>query len=143
MDGRENVLYNSGKITFFPHLSKIIKLHLLHDNSYYKTNRCYFDWLYLQHSIYLIYYVHIIRSINYKLVSRYFILWNVLYNKTMLLFYIIITLPFIFRQLMNWLNLIWFIVLKATFSNISPISWRPVLVVEEAGENHRQWASNW
>jgi hypothetical protein len=32
-----------------------------------------------------------------------------------------------------------------TFSNISAISWRPVLVVEEAevpGENHRPWASN-
>ena len=36
-------------------------------------------------------------------------------------------------------------VLNATFSNISAISWRPVLVVEEAGvpgENHRPWASN-
>jgi hypothetical protein len=35
----------------------------------------------------------------------------------------------------------WFIVLNATFSNISAISWRSVLVVEEAGvsgENHRQ-----
>jgi hypothetical protein len=31
----------------------------------------------------------------------------------------------------------------ATFSNISAISWRPVLVVEEAGENHGPWASNW
>jgi hypothetical protein len=31
---------------------------------------------------------------------------------------------------------------NATFSNISAISWRPVLVVEEAGvpgENHRPW----
>jgi hypothetical protein len=39
-----------------------------------------------------------------------------------------------------------FIVLNVTFSNISAISWRPVLVVEEAGvpeENHRPWASNW
>jgi hypothetical protein len=27
-------------------------------------------------------------------------------------------------------------VFNATFSNISVISWRPVLVVEEAGENH-------
>jgi hypothetical protein len=39
-----------------------------------------------------------------------------------------------------------FIVFNATFSNISAISWRPVLVVEEAGvpgENHRPWASNW
>ena len=42
------------------------------------------------------------------------------------------------------LNLIdWFIVFNATFSNISAISWRPVLVEEEAGENHRPWASNW
>jgi hypothetical protein len=35
---------------------------------------------------------------------------------------------------------------NATFSNISAISWRPALVVEEAGvpgENHRPWASNW
>jgi hypothetical protein len=35
---------------------------------------------------------------------------------------------------------------NATFSNISAISWQPVLVVEEAGvpgENHRPWASNW
>ena len=35
---------------------------------------------------------------------------------------------------------------NATFNNIPAISWRPVLVVEEAGvpgENHRPWASNW
>ena len=34
----------------------------------------------------------------------------------------------------------WFIVFNSTFSNISAISWWPVLVVEEAGvpgENHR------
>ena len=40
----------------------------------------------------------------------------------------------------------WFSVFNATFDNISTISWRPVLVVEEArvpGENHRPWASNW
>jgi hypothetical protein len=40
----------------------------------------------------------------------------------------------------------WFLVFNATFSNISAISWRPVLVVEEAGvpgEYHRPWASNW
>jgi len=39
------------------------------------------------------------------------------------------------------LILIRFIVLNATFSNISAISWRQVLVVEEAevtGENHGQ-----
>jgi hypothetical protein len=40
-------------------------------------------------------------------------------------------------------------VFNATFNNISVISWRSVLlveetrVVEEAGENHRPWASNW
>jgi hypothetical protein len=28
-------------------------------------------------------------------------------------------------------------VFSTTFSNISAISWRPVLVMEEAGENHR------
>ena len=32
---------------------------------------------------------------------------------------------------------------NATFSSISTISWWPVLVVEEARENHRPWASNW
>jgi hypothetical protein len=26
---------------------------------------------------------------------------------------------------------------------LSAISWRQVLVVKEAGENHRPWASNW
>jgi len=39
-----------------------------------------------------------------------------------------------------------FLMFNATFSNISAISWRLVLVVEEAevpGENHRSWASNW
>ena len=37
-------------------------------------------------------------------------------------------------------------VFNDTFSNISAISWRSVLVVEEAGvpgENHRPWESNW
>ena len=32
------------------------------------------------------------------------------------------------------------------FTPLSAISWRPVLVMEEAGvfkENHRPWASNW
>ena len=30
-----------------------------------------------------------------------------------------------------------------SLSAISAIRWRPVLVVEEAGENHIPWASNW
>jgi len=34
---------------------------------------------------------------------------------------------------MVWL-IDWFLVRNATFSNISAISWRPILVVEEAGE---------
>ena len=44
------------------------------------------------------------------------------------------------------IDLIRLLVFNATFSNISAISWRPVLVVEEAGvpgENHRSWTSNW
>jgi hypothetical protein len=44
------------------------------------------------------------------------------------------------------IRLIDFWCFNATFSNISAISWRPVLVVEEAGvlgENHRPWAGNW
>ena len=44
----------------------------------------------------------------------------------------------------DWL-IDWLIVFNATFSNISAISWRPVLVLEEAGvpgENHRPWVSN-
>jgi hypothetical protein len=43
-------------------------------------------------------------------------------------------------------DLIDFWYFNATFSNISAISWRPVLVVEEAGipgKNHRPCASNW
>jgi hypothetical protein len=40
-------------------------------------------------------------------------------------------------------DLIDFLRFNTTFNNISAISWRPVLVVEEAGENHRPCASNW
>ena len=39
-----------------------------------------------------------------------------------------------------------FLVFNATFRSISAISWRPILVVEEArvpGESHRPWVSNW
>jgi hypothetical protein len=32
---------------------------------------------------------------------------------------------------------------NATFSNISAIPWRPILVVEESRENHQLWVSNW
>ena len=50
------------------------------------------------------------------------------------------------QRLLNATGLIWFLVFNATFSNISAKSWRPVLMVEEAGvpgENHRSWAGNW
>jgi len=36
--------------------------------------------------------------------------------------------------------------LNATFSNISAIAWRPVLMVEEVGvpgENNISWVCNW
>ena len=39
----------------------------------------------------------------------------------------------------------WFLVFSTTLSNISAKSWRPVVVVEEAGEpgeNHQPWTSN-
>jgi hypothetical protein len=36
-----------------------------------------------------------------------------------------------------------FMAFNATFNNISAISWRSVLLVEEAGENHRPVASHW
>jgi hypothetical protein len=37
-------------------------------------------------------------------------------------------------------------VIFGVLTSLSAISWRPVLVVEEArvpADNHRQWASNW
>jgi hypothetical protein len=40
----------------------------------------------------------------------------------------------------------WFMVFNATFNNISVISWRSVLLVEEAGvpgENHRPASNHW
>jgi hypothetical protein len=43
----------------------------------------------------------------------------------------------------DWFD--WFLLLNPTFSNISAIPWRPVLVVEEAGvpgENHWPWPKN-
>ena len=43
------------------------------------------------------------------------------------------------RLLFDWL-VGWF---NATFSNISVITWRSVLLVEETGENHRPVTSHW
>ena len=45
-----------------------------------------------------------------------------------------------------YIALVWFMVFYATFNNISVISWRSVLSVEETGvhgENHRPVASHW
>ena len=39
-------------------------------------------------------------------------------------------------------GLVWFMMFNATFNNISVISWRSVLLVEETGENHRQTLSH-
>jgi hypothetical protein len=44
-----------------------------------------------------------------------------------------------------WFGLVWFNGVKATYNNISVISWRSVLLVEETGgpgENHRLVASH-
>jgi hypothetical protein len=35
-----------------------------------------------------------------------------------------------------WFGGLWFMVLNATFNNISVISWGSVLLVKETGENH-------
>jgi hypothetical protein len=39
----------------------------------------------------------------------------------------------LYGKIQRFDDLIWFLVFNATFSNISAISWRPVLVVEKAG----------
>jgi hypothetical protein len=41
------------------------------------------------------------------------------------------------------IRLFWFMVFNATFNNISVISWRSVLLVEEIRENHRPVANHW
>jgi len=53
------------------------------------------------------------------------------------------TYVFYTYRLIDLIDLLCF---NGTFSTISAISWRTVLVVEEAGvpgENHQPWASNW
>jgi hypothetical protein len=82
-----------------------------------------------------------------------------LHKFTYLLFIFRIILVLCFQYLLCFCKTVWiehiipdedfdfdFWCFSATFSNISAISWRPVLVLEEAkvpGENHRPWASNW
>jgi hypothetical protein len=50
-----------------------------------------------------------------------------------------------YSKMMYYLIDFYFWCINATFNNILAISWRPVLVVEEAGvpgEIHQPWASN-
>ena len=42
----------------------------------------------------------------------------------------------------HYFRLGWYMVLNATFNNISVISWRSVLLAEGTGENHRSVASH-
>jgi hypothetical protein len=69
--------------------------------------------------------------------------YNIQHLKSQSILFLWYQLKIIMNIFNCWLG---FMVLNATFNNISAISWRPVLVVEEAGvpgENHRPWASNW
>ena len=59
---------------------------------------------------------------------------------------ILIRLRNIILHRTKWIGLVWFMVFNATFYNISVISWRSVLLVEDTWvprENHRPAASHW
>ena len=43
----------------------------------------------------------------------------------------------------SYYNMVWFMVFNAAFNNISVISWRSVLLVEETGENKQPDANQW
>ena len=66
-----------------------------------------------------------------------------------LFFYFITSILPLFSTLLEYpwcfvaTGLVWFIVFKCTFNNISVISWWSVLLVEKTGENHWPVASNW
>ena len=62
-------------------------------------------------------------------------LWVWSYNET----------TFIFQHFLAFENMVWFrfIMFNATSNNISVISWRSVLLVEETGEIHRPAACHW
>jgi hypothetical protein len=56
------------------------------------------------------------------------------------------TLTLEFSLVFGRIDFLIFFVFNAIFSNISAISWRPVLVMKEnrvPGETHRPMASNW
>ena len=100
-------------------------------------------------------------AIKFMLKSTWYLNWRkVLFRNTDTNYIIFVILVFIFCHAIqftlkntwwpNWKIVLvwwwWFLVLNVTFSNISAILRRPVLVVEEAGvpgKNHRLWASNW
>ena len=68
---------------------------------------------------------------------------NLDYNKLSIIMYNVWWWLWVFALV---IDLIDFWCFSATFSSISAISWRPGLVVEEAGvagENHRPLATNW
>ena len=67
-----------------------------------------------------------------------------IYELSLLVFLKVFFLFQVFRQLklkICWFG--WFMVLCATFNNISVISWRSLWLVEETRENHRPVASHW
>ena len=79
-------------------------------------------------------------KLNYGTIKLYHLILNILNFQFLLKVY-----NWIIRIVCVLADIL-FLVLNATFSNISTISWWPVLVVEEAEvpeENHRLWASNW
>jgi hypothetical protein len=75
-------------------------------------------------------------KIGYKIILKYlrFLLTFIIWQSLIGLFYIYEEgIHFVFY---DWLN-VW------CLTPLSAISWRPVLVVKEAGENQRPWANDW
>ena len=109
---------------------------------------CVIPWciVYIYNNEYLcIYYSSIVlkHNLNCSLTSNAFS--KVLCYKQYIFWQILVTL-LVSSNTSYWMNEFEFYVFNATFSNISAISWQPVLVVEEAGvpgENHQPWTSNW
>ena len=80
--------------------------------------------------------------------------WNGVVNNKLLIFFLLVLLYFFFfcfsflnfYQCFLFVDWFRFMVFNATFNNISVISWRSVLLVEQTGgpgENHRPTASHW
>jgi hypothetical protein len=77
-----------------------------------------------------------------NLIRRSFSLKKKSIPQSMIYIYIFFRL-FVGRR--KFVYFLFYFCFNTTFSNISAISWRPVLVVEAGlpGGNHRPWASNW